>query len=88
MRLLTEFHQAKAAERKEAESTKAMIVQVDDLLSFRQFSKKSADEAIDVSIGVLSTQESKILTKILHSTTRTLDVLLVAQKSEKILYPI
>ncbi|KAF7970467.1 hypothetical protein HWV62_23875 [Athelia sp. TMB] len=39
--------EAKAAERKEAETTKAAIVQVDDLLSFRQFSKKSADEAID-----------------------------------------
>jgi hypothetical protein len=30
------------------ESTKAVIVQVDDLLTFRQFSKKSADDAIDV----------------------------------------
>ena len=41
---------AKAAERKDAEAPKTIIVQVDDLLSFRQFSKKSADEAIDVSI--------------------------------------
>jgi len=39
--------EAKAAERKDAEATKAVIVQVDDLLSFRQFSKKSADDAID-----------------------------------------
>jgi coatomer subunit beta len=43
--------QAKAAERKDAESTKAVIVQVDDLLTFRQFSKKSADDAIDVSLA-------------------------------------
>jgi hypothetical protein len=43
------FNQAKAAERKDAETTKAVIVQVDDLLTFRQFSKKSADDAIDVS---------------------------------------
>ena len=44
------FLKAKAAERKDAEAPKTVIVQVDDLLSFRQFSKKSADEAIDVSI--------------------------------------
>ncbi|CAA7265013.1 unnamed protein product [Cyclocybe aegerita] len=37
----------RAAEKKEAETTKAVAVQVDDLLSFRQFSKKTADEAID-----------------------------------------
>ncbi|KAF8555045.1 Coatomer, beta subunit [Imleria badia] len=36
-----------AAEKKEAESTKESIVQVDDLLNFRQFSKKSADDAIN-----------------------------------------
>jgi hypothetical protein len=40
--------QKKAAEKKEAESSKAAIVQVDDLLSFRQFSKKAADDVIDV----------------------------------------
>ena len=39
----------RAAEKKEAETTKAIAIQVDDLLSFRQFSKKTADEAIDVS---------------------------------------
>lgn len=39
----------RAAEKKEAETTKTIAVQVDDLLSFRQFSKKTADEAIDVS---------------------------------------
>ncbi|KJA28298.1 hypothetical protein HYPSUDRAFT_61930 [Hypholoma sublateritium FD-334 SS-4] len=37
----------RAAEKKEAETTKAIAIQVDDLLSFRQFSKKTADEAID-----------------------------------------
>ncbi|EIN14354.1 coatomer beta subunit [Punctularia strigosozonata HHB-11173 SS5] len=37
----------KAAEKKEAESSKAAIIQVDDLLSFRQFSKKAADDVID-----------------------------------------
>jgi coatomer subunit beta len=43
------YRVGKGAERKDAEATKAVIVQVDDLLSFRQFSKKSADDAIDVS---------------------------------------
>jgi coatomer subunit beta len=42
--------QKRAAEKKEAETTKAVVVQVDDLLSFRQFSKKTADEAIDVRL--------------------------------------
>ncbi|KAI0937054.1 hypothetical protein AcV5_005045 [Taiwanofungus camphoratus] len=37
----------KAAEKKDAESAKAKIVQVDDLLAFRQFSKKAADDVID-----------------------------------------
>ncbi|KAG1831527.1 coatomer beta C-terminal region-domain-containing protein [Suillus variegatus] len=37
----------KAAEKKEAENTKEHVVQVDDLLTFRQFSKKSADDPID-----------------------------------------
>ncbi|KAF6753335.1 coatomer beta subunit, partial [Ephemerocybe angulata] len=37
----------RAAEKKEAESTKEIAIQVDDLLSFRQFSKKTADDAID-----------------------------------------
>lgn len=40
----------RATEKKEAETTKAIAIQVDDLLSFRQFSKKTADEAIDVSL--------------------------------------
>lgn len=42
--------QKRAAEKKEAESAKPAIVQVDDLLTFRQFSKKTADDAIDVSL--------------------------------------
>ncbi|KAI9566320.1 adaptin N terminal region-domain-containing protein [Boletus coccyginus] len=37
----------RAAEKQEAESTRESIVQVDDLLNFRQFSKKSADDAIN-----------------------------------------
>ncbi|KIJ10292.1 hypothetical protein PAXINDRAFT_164290 [Paxillus involutus ATCC 200175] len=37
----------RAAEEKEAEGTKETIVQVDDLLNFRQFSKKSADDPIN-----------------------------------------
>ncbi|KAF8640580.1 hypothetical protein AX17_000242 [Amanita inopinata Kibby_2008] len=42
----------RAAEKKEAESTKATIVQVDDLLTFRQFSKKTADDVIDYDADV------------------------------------
>ncbi|KAG2022462.1 coatomer beta subunit [Coprinopsis cinerea AmutBmut pab1-1] len=37
----------RAAEKKEAESEKKVAVQVDDLLSFRQFSKRQADDVID-----------------------------------------
>ncbi|KAJ7837055.1 coatomer protein [Mycena olivaceomarginata] len=37
----------RALDKKEAETTKVAAVQVDDLLTFRQFSKKAADEAID-----------------------------------------
>ena len=47
-RMLT-AQEKRAAEKKEAESEKKTIVQVDDLLVFRQFSKKIADDAIDVS---------------------------------------
>ncbi|CDO73176.1 hypothetical protein BN946_scf185007.g231 [Trametes cinnabarina] len=42
----------KAAEKRESESAKAAIVQVDDLLTFRQFSKKAADDVIDDSEDV------------------------------------
>ncbi|PIL31535.1 hypothetical protein GSI_06237 [Ganoderma sinense ZZ0214-1] len=42
----------KAAEKKESEKAAAVIVQVDDLLSFRQFSKKAADDVIDDSEDV------------------------------------
>jgi coatomer subunit beta len=38
----------RAAEKKEVETTKEEVVQVDDLLTFRQFSKKTADDVIDV----------------------------------------
>ncbi|KAJ7328820.1 hypothetical protein DFH08DRAFT_1084351 [Mycena albidolilacea] len=37
----------RALDKKEAEMTKVAAVQVDDLLTFRKFSKKTADEAID-----------------------------------------
>ena len=40
--------QKKAAEKKESEKAKAAIVQVDDLLTFRQFSKKAAEDIVDV----------------------------------------
>ena len=43
----TILEQKKAAEKKEKE-TKKSIVQCDDLLTFRQFSKKAADDVIDV----------------------------------------
>ncbi|TFK67569.1 Coatomer, beta subunit [Pluteus cervinus] len=42
----------RAAEKKEAESAKAAIIQIDDLLTFRQFSKKTADDAIDYDADV------------------------------------
>ncbi|KAF9235057.1 adaptin N terminal region-domain-containing protein [Melanogaster broomeanus] len=37
----------RAAEKKMAEGTKETVVQVDDLLNFRQFSKKSSDDPIN-----------------------------------------
>ena len=40
-------------EKKEKE-TKANVIQCDDLLTFRQFSKKGADDVIDVSFRVVS----------------------------------
>ncbi|KAK2462886.1 hypothetical protein APHAL10511_005084 [Amanita phalloides] len=42
----------RAADKKEAESLKAVVVQVDDLLIFRQFSKKAADDMIDYDADV------------------------------------
>ena len=38
----------KAAEKKEQEGTKKVAIQVDDLLTFRQFSKKAAEDLVDV----------------------------------------
>ncbi|KAK0467332.1 coatomer protein [Desarmillaria tabescens] len=37
----------RALEKKETEATKTAVVQVDDLLTFRQFSKKTNDDTID-----------------------------------------
>jgi coatomer subunit beta len=42
--------QKKAAEKRELEAAKQDVVQVDDLLTFRQFTKKAADDALDVCI--------------------------------------
>lgn len=39
----------RASEKKKAEQTKIVAIQVDDLLSFRQFSTKATDDFIDVS---------------------------------------
>ncbi|KAH0825739.1 hypothetical protein J3R83DRAFT_9954 [Lanmaoa asiatica] len=44
---LTPQAEACGRKKKEAESTRESIVQVDDLLNFRQFSKKSADGAMN-----------------------------------------
>jgi hypothetical protein len=47
-------------------------VQVDDLLTFRQFSKKSADDVIDVSIvdGEQLQLGYAMLTRMLNSMTK------------------
>ena len=42
----------KAAEKKDSETTKAVAVQVDDLLTFRQFSKKAVEDLVDVRYHV------------------------------------
>jgi hypothetical protein len=44
------FVQKKAAEKRELEAAKQDVVRVDDLLTFRQFTKKAADDVIDVRI--------------------------------------
>lgn len=51
--------QKKAAEKKEKE-TKKSVVQCDDLLTFRQFSKKAADDVIDVSLFLMRTLATDI----------------------------
>lgn len=53
------LRQKRAAEKKEAETTKAVVVQVDDLLTFRQFSKKTADDAIDVRLTDTSVHDHR-----------------------------
>lgn len=42
----------RAAEKKEAESLKTTVIQVDDLLNFRQFSKRAADDMFDYDADV------------------------------------
>jgi hypothetical protein len=78
------LNQAKAAERREAENTKAVIVQVDDLLTFRQFSKKSADDAIDVRDIIRRQLDTNIDSG--HSMMKTLGGRLGVLKSAKISY--
>lgn len=51
--------QKKAAEKNEKE-TKKSVVQCDDLLTFRQFSKKAADDVIDVSLFLMRTLATDI----------------------------
>ncbi len=46
--ILTVLSQKKAAEKKDKD-TKMTVVQMDDLLAFRQFSKKGADDVFDIS---------------------------------------
>ena len=60
------------AKRKDAESTKAVIVQVDDLLIFQQFSKKSANDAINVCNfkKIQRTWGMKVLTGFFHNTSK------------------
>jgi hypothetical protein len=48
--LVTDQTQKKAAEKRELEASKKDVVQVDDLLTFRQFTKKGADDVLDVCI--------------------------------------
>lgn len=66
--------QKRATEKKEAETTKVAAIQVDDLLTFRQFSKKTADDAIDVSALLLFhvVRLTNSLTGISTSMTRIL----------------
>jgi len=78
------------AKWKDAESTKVLIMQVDDLLTFRQFSKKSEDDTIEVC-DLLTNSEKlgmKILTDFFHKMMRTLEGRLGGLRFAKILYPI
>ncbi|KAK7686605.1 hypothetical protein QCA50_010205 [Cerrena zonata] len=44
---MVQAQEKKAAEKKESESEKKVAIQVDDVLSFRQFSKKAAEDLVD-----------------------------------------
>ncbi|KAL1724291.1 adaptin N terminal region-domain-containing protein [Schizophyllum commune] len=61
----------RAAETKAAESAKPAVVQVDDLITFSQFSKKAADDIIDncISKGLTSTAIDVLL---VNQTANTL----------------
>ena len=67
----------------ETETTKTVTVQVDDLLSFRQFSKKTADEAIDVRVNFFL-WSCKTTDFFLYSMTKTSDEPQVLAKFKKI----
>lgn len=74
--------QKKAAEKKELESSKTVEVQVDDLLTFRQFSKKASDDLVDVSNSSICLV-SPSLTTDSRRTPPTSGVLLALVKSKK-----
>lgn len=48
------IEQKKAAEKREQERAEEKIVQADDLLTFRQFTKKAVDDVFDVRVGELT----------------------------------
>ena len=53
--------QKKAAEKRELEAAKQDVVRVDDLLTFRQFTKKAADDGIDVRIPSSGSKRSRMM---------------------------
>lgn len=78
--------QKKAAEKKEKE-TKKSVVQCDDLLTFRQFSKKAADDVIDVSLLLMRNSVLDIQC-FFYSMTRMLGVLPALGKFKKTSFPV
>ena len=67
------FAQKKAAEKRELEAAKQDVVRVDDLLTFRQFTKKAADDVIDVRIPGFGSKRCRLHDGF-DSTTKTLGV--------------
>ena len=60
------------------------MIQVDDLLSFRQFSKKAADDMIDVSVIIICHVRPVECPFVQYSTTPMLVVQPVREKFRKI----